>query len=182
MSACLLLAACSEDSEPFAFQIPDAERQIYRLDCEPYCVAELACTTAPEDSDCEATCPGTRDKGAFQSAYLDTRFDCVTGLPAGCDQAGLDECHRQALATCQAAANLQAFEEAWCSRWLTCNGAPVEPYLGRCLSDWRAGPDRILFTCFSDPALIQFEACLAAAECALIIDQPVLNYCSGVFL
>jgi hypothetical protein len=170
--ACLLLAACSDDSEFFAFEIPDADRNTYRLDCEPYCAAELVCMTAPEDSDCANACPGTLDKGAFQAAYLDTRFDCVTGLAAGCDQSGLDECHRQALAACQTAAGLQTFEEAWCSRWLTCNGAPVEAYLERCLSDWRAGPDRILFTCFSDPALTQLGACLAAADCALVIDQP----------
>ncbi len=180
--AVLALAGCGDQHDRSPYEIPDEDRQTYRMDCAVYCPAEAACLSVPEDSDCEDVCGAMKDKGAFQSAYLDTRFDCVTGLGAGCDQQQLDECWAQALAACLPAAGLDPFTRTWCTRWLECSGSSPDLWLERCLDDFRATPDQALFECFTDAALLQFGRCLQDATCEQVVDLPLLNYCAGIFL
>ena len=179
--AWVAVAGCSSGGGPDPYEIPDADKQAYLVDCQAYCVAEAACLAAPEDSSCARACPRYVDKGAFQSAYLDTRAACVTGLGGACAQADLDGCLAEALAVCLPGAGLETFMAAWCRRWLECNGAPVEPYLDRCLGDFAARPDYALYACFSEPALAQFELCLAEATCPEVIDVPMLTVCEGIY-
>lgn len=172
----------SSGGGPDPYEIPDEDRQTYQIDCGDYCAAEAACLAAPKDSSCTRACPRQVDKGAFQAAYLETRSDCVQGLGSSCDQTDLDGCLVDALAACEPGAGLSNFMEAWCRRWLSCNGAPVDRYLQRCLDDFVAGPDHALYACFTEPAFEQFQLCLAEAACADVIDVPMLTVCEGIYL
>jgi len=180
--AVVSLTGCGPGGGADPYEIPDEQKQIYQLNCADYCAAEAACLTEPEDSSCARACPRYVAKGAFQAAYLDTRAECVGGLGATCDQAGLDGCLIEALDACQPGPGLSAYSQAWCRRWLECNGAPVDQYLQRCLDDFTAGPDHALFACFSEPALEQFDRCLTEATCAQVIDFPMLTVCEGIYL
>jgi hypothetical protein len=176
------LAGCAAGPERDPYELDEADKQSYRIDCALFCQAEAACLSVPEDSSCRAWCEPMRAKGAVQTAYLDTRFDCVTGLGAACDQGMLDACWTEALAACSPAAGLDGFLRAWCTRWLECQSVPIPTYLQRCLDDLTASPDSSWWACFSQAALERFGQCVAEASCEQVVDQPVRNLCLGVYL
>lgn len=180
--ALLGLAGCASGPGRDPYELDEADKQAYRIDCRRYCQAEAVCLSAPADSACDRWCAGVKSKGALQAAFVDGRYDCVSGLGPGCVQARLDVCFAQALAACLPADGLLGFASAWCTRWLECHGSAIEPFLQRCLDDFAAAPDHAWFDCFSSPALERLGQCLAEASCEQITGLPVLTWCAGVYL
>ncbi len=182
LCSALILAFCScSTEEQYPYEIPDDSKETYAFSCDDYCQAEAKCLSVEEDSDCSTICPSYISKGALQALYLDARDQCVESIEGSCGQRDLDDCMNSSLAKCQPASNLESLLEIWCSSWLQCNDAPVDKYLQRCLADLDANPDRIILSCLSAPAVVQFQACVRNADCIDIIDLPLLTLCAGVY-
>ena len=180
----LLGLACGSGDAEHAegdWVLPEAARQTYVVDCQAACEVELRCKAWPDQQHCLEECQGMAGKGGLQAVYLDSWAECLLDLPARCSQVDLDDCRRLAMAGCQRPGELDGLLEAWCTQWLECNGAPVGPYLDRCLGDVENLPDMALMACMSPEALLRFGDCAAAADCQTLSDWPLLQLCWSVY-
>jgi len=162
--------------------LPESERVLYDVDCEAACAVERRCQAWPEDQDCLGECQGMTAKGGLQKSHLEDWATCLLSLGDSCSRRDVDACRRQAQTVCARPDELDALADAWCRKWLTCSGAPVDRYLDRCLGDLDGLPDMGLLACMSPAALRRFGDCAEAADCSTLSDWPLLQLCWSIYL